>query len=349
MGRGHTGSRRRGRTRGGMAQCVGIAVAFVVLLTGAPQRGLSGQAWAAGAPCNSGTETTSGTTVTCTYSYTGAEQQFTVPADVSSVTVTAVGGTGGASPNPSYGTPGGRGDVITAPLSGLAAGSTLYVEVGGNGGYSSNGTPGTGGFNGGGSGGSGNKAYSNLGGGGGGGASDVRTLSRGTSTTNDNLTTRLVVASGGGGSTYNSYAGGGGGGNGDAAPDNLGSGGYGASGASGGTGGSPNGASGGTGYGGAGGDTTNGFGGGGSTGTAGFGGGGGSDLVPAGGSTGRDSTGIPEVVITYTLGSAPCTGASCGGTATPELGSGELLLTGLLPLGLVLLVRRRRARYHAQQ
>jgi len=33
-----------------------------------------------------------------------------------------------------------------------------------------------------------------------------------------------------------------------------------------------------------------------------------------------------------------------GGTATPELGSGELVATGILPLGAVLLYRRRRAR-----
>jgi hypothetical protein len=44
-------------------------------------------------------------------------------------------------------------------------------------------------------------------------------------------------------------------------------------------------------------------------------------------------------------GAPPCT----TGAATPELGSGELLATGLLPLGLALLVRRRRARRIAQQ
>lgn len=36
--------------------------------------------------------------------------------------------------------------------------------------------------------------------------------------------------------------------------------------------------------------------------------------------------------------------AGSGGAATPELGSGELLATGLVPLGLALLLRRRRAR-----
>jgi len=46
--------------------------------------------------------------------------------------------------------------------------------------------------------------------------------------------------------------------------------------------------------------------------------------------------------------SAPASGAGAS-TATPELGSGELLGTGLLPLGLALLVRRRRARRAPQQ
>ena len=48
------------------------------------------------------------------------------------------------------------------------------------------------------------------------------------------------------------------------------------------------------------------------------------------------------MVITYDNSSI---GGSGGGdpTATPELGSGELLATGLLPIGAVLLYRRRRA------
>lgn len=46
--------------------------------------------------------------------------------------------------------------------------------------------------------------------------------------------------------------------------------------------------------------------------------------------------------------SAPSTGPGPGPSATPELGSGELLATGLLPLGLVILVRRRRARRAVQ-
>jgi len=36
------------------------------------------------------------------------------------------------------------------------------------------------------------------------------------------------------------------------------------------------------------------------------------------------------------------TGPGSSPTATPELGSGELLVTGFLPLGLALVIRRRR-------
>jgi len=43
------------------------------------------------------------------------------------------------------------------------------------------------------------------------------------------------------------------------------------------------------------------------------------------------------------------TGPGSGGAATPELGSGELLATGLLPIGAVLLYRRRRTRRATQQ
>jgi hypothetical protein len=42
----------------------------------------------------SGDCTTSGSQVTCTFSYTGAEQSWQVPAGVSSVQVTAIGGSG---------------------------------------------------------------------------------------------------------------------------------------------------------------------------------------------------------------------------------------------------------------
>jgi len=52
---------------------------------------------------------------------------------------------------------------------------------------------------------------------------------------------------------------------------------------------------------------------------------------------------VMGVAKSYTLPAAP------GAAATPELGSGELLATGLLPIGAILLYRRRRARRVTQQ
>jgi len=58
---------------------------------------------------------------------------------------------------------------------------------------------------------------------------------------------------------------------------------------------------------------------------------------------GNTSTG--SFTVTVTVGSPP----NPGPTTTPELGSGELLATGLLPIGAVLLYRRRRTRRATQQ
>ena len=121
-----------------------------------------------------------------TFSYTGREQTYTVPAGVSSLQVQAVGANGGVPP-------GGTGGMVIGELSvgaGLAItpGEALYVAVGGTASGSN------GGFNGGGNG--------IDGGSGGGGATDVRTCSP-TSTSCANgvssLLTRLIVAGGGGG------------------------------------------------------------------------------------------------------------------------------------------------------
>jgi len=263
----------------------------------------------------SGDCVTTGTQVTCTYTDTGGAQQFTVPAGVGAVTVEAIGGDGSSGYS---GGAGGAGDVVTATLTGLGSVPTLYVYVGGNT------FDGTGGFNGGGAG-----FAPDLSGGGGGGASDVRTAS-------GDLHTRLVVAGGGGG----------GGGGGGAAPTSGGAGGT--AGGAGGTGSNGGGAGGAIGVGGGGGGAYGGGGGG----AGGAGGGGGSDLTATTvggvtsaplGSPARDTAGTPKVVITYTVGSTPCV-SNCNANATPELGSGELLATGLLPLGAVLLYRRRRAR-----
>jgi len=145
--------------------------------------------------------TSSGTT-TCTFSSTGEEDTFVVPAGVSSVRVVATGAPGaegivrtqGGSP-----AAGGRGAVVSGNLTGLETGDTLYINVGGaptgagtndcpEGALAPNAYDCIGGFNGGGS--------SRPGGGGGGGASDVRYLSRDRS---GSLASRLIVAAGGGG------------------------------------------------------------------------------------------------------------------------------------------------------
>lgn len=130
-----------------------------------------------------------GTTVSCTFSYTGVAQGFTVPAGVGSVTVAAFGAQGGHA-NLSDG---GLGGEATATLS-VNAGDVLEVLVGGQGGIY---TRGDGGFNGGGVGGA--AGTGGVGGGGGGGASDVRAGSCAGALSCD-LSARVLVAGGGGGS-----------------------------------------------------------------------------------------------------------------------------------------------------
>ena len=128
------------------------------------------------------------------FSYTGAEQTYTVPAGVTQVHVVVVGAPGGIAL-----TAGGgglqstsKGAVVSADLP-VTGGTVLYVEVGGPGmGFSTTGP--TGGFNGGGSGG---VSYTAGWAPGGGGASDVRTVP---SVQSGSLASRLIVAGGAGGS-----------------------------------------------------------------------------------------------------------------------------------------------------
>ncbi len=120
----------------------------------------------------------SSTAVNQTYSTPGS-YTWTVPAGVTSVTVTAYGAQGGAATNGSIG---GYGGSATGTLA-VTPGQTLYIYVGGQG---VNG--GAGGYNGGGSG-----STSSAGGG---GASDVR---QGGSA----LANRKIVAAGGGGAGNN--------------------------------------------------------------------------------------------------------------------------------------------------
>jgi RHS repeat-associated protein len=119
-----------------------------------------------------------------TFSYTGAPQQWTVPAGVTTLQVKAVGAQGG-------GTYGGYGALVNATIS-VVPGQLLTVFVGGQGSGAS------GGFNGGGGG-------NPYGGEAGGGASDIRAGGL-------TLADRVVVAGGGGGASKfaDSIAGGGG-------------------------------------------------------------------------------------------------------------------------------------------
>src|SRR6185503_17714724 len=119
--------------------------------------------------CGSGGDPVSNT---CTYSFTGLQDTFTVPAGVGSLHVVAVGGAGGKGfPALSSGAPGGAGAKVTADVA-VTPGAVLYVAVAGNGGsVECSGCIPPGGFNGGGPG-----MYSGdgwYGGAAGGGASDI--------------------------------------------------------------------------------------------------------------------------------------------------------------------------------
>ncbi len=271
-------------------------------------------------------------TKTETFSYKDSQQEFVVPAGVTSIHVVATGAAGGAASD--GGTAGGRGAVVTGDLS--VKPGVLYVEVGGTG-------DGTGGFNGGGSGGTG--GFGKILSGGGGGASDVREVSNGEP---NSLPSRLLVAAGGGGGGIfqeqaNPACPGGPGGDeeqpgkdggncGKAAAFGGGAGKAKEGGAGG--AGEPEGTRGTLGVGGN--DTPEGnggggggglYGGGGGGGTHVFaagaaGGGGGSNLVPEGGTAVLDENGAaPSVVITYTVVKPPTAKIEkpeTGGTYNPE-------------------------------
>ena len=112
------------------------------------------------------------------FNYTGAQQTWTVPAGVTSITVDAQGSQGGTS---SYGT-GGNGGRVQATIS-VTPGQTVYVNVGGQGSMS------VGGWNGGG------VPYGCGCVAGGGGATDIRIGGVA-------LADRKIVAGGGGGAGY---------------------------------------------------------------------------------------------------------------------------------------------------
>ncbi|HEY1509298.1 MAG TPA: choice-of-anchor D domain-containing protein [Solirubrobacteraceae bacterium] len=157
-----------------ISAAVAAATAAVGLLALAPA--------ALAAPCQTG--------AVGSFTFSGAEQCYSVPAGVTIVQVAAVGAPGGGG-----GSSSGFGAAVTGDLN-VTPGETLFVEVGGPG--SAIGSSPAGGFNGGGAPGSGAAA-------GGGGASDIRTCS--TAGTCPALGTasdpRMLVAGGGGGASGN--------------------------------------------------------------------------------------------------------------------------------------------------
>jgi hypothetical protein len=261
----------------------GLLFALTLLL--APLLGLLSATPALAAPSC----TTSGATVTCTFSYTGAPETWTVPAGVTSATFDLYGAKGGG-PNP------GGGGRVLATLT-VAPGDIYQIRVGGQRGY-----------NGGGAAGSVSSSVGN-----GGGASDVRSGAFG-------LDDRLLVAGGGGGAAYDSRSGANGGNagypNGEAGRSLFAGGGGGGTQTRGGAGGAPGGGAGSQGQGGAGGVNTNGGGGGGGGYYGGGGGGGNSDDHGGGGGGGSSyatpaatgvsyethrRTGDGLVIISYSL------------------------------------------------
>lgn len=152
-------------------------------------------------------------TGTASYSFTGGEDCYEVPAGVHSLQVEATGAPG-AGNTPDATAVGGLGAIVTGTVA-VTPGQTLYVNVGGPG------QPAAGGFNGG-----GNGITSSVGGfgtsrsGGGGGGTDLRTCSR-SAVSCPSVTTlgsRLIIAGGGGGAgAVGSQGGGTGGGGGGSA------------------------------------------------------------------------------------------------------------------------------------
>ena len=251
--------------------------------------------------------------------FTGGEQTWPVPAGVTRVAIEVRGARGANGCNGIIG--GGNGGEIFGIIP-VTPGTTLYIEVGGNGVPGTATAGGAGGFNGGGAGGTNGNNGIQLQGGGGGGGTDVRTIK---STDPGSLASRLIAAGGGGG----------GGGCGNAAPSGPGaSGGIapalgdakgldggggspgvgGASGAFGGAGGAAPlgqpGAPGASGIGGAGGNSTagptpGGTGGGGGGGAFGGGGGGGQDNDRSGAGGGGGGAGSNQI---FAAGGLPITG-----------------------------------------
>ena len=258
----------------------------------------------------------SGGTITESFSYTGAQQTWSVPTAVTSITIDGYGAAGGHGASDQRGI-GGKGGRLIA-TSTVTPGENLYIYVGGKGGNTTA-NPGTGydsvnnpysagdalpGFNGGGSPGS-------ESGGAGGGATDIRQGG-------NSLTNRIFVAGGGGGGgnqRRNSEGGGNGGdgggligGSGTNGANGHGKGGNGGTQSTGGIAVSNNGSAGSLGVGGKGGTSGRTGGGGGGGYYGGSGGGDGSSGNAAGGGGGGGSSYSSGRITTNTQGYSLATG-----------------------------------------
>ena len=187
----------KNRVRPGVRPRGAIAAAGAASILGAL---LVGPGMASAEPPTAGcTQPDRAGVVRCIYTTAGTHT-LTVPLNVGSVQVSAVGGRGGSHQGTFAHSSGGQGAVVTGTVSMPTGTRTLYAVVGGNGGDTVEGpddTPGAAGANGGGNGG---RPYwpgreDQAPGAGGGGASDVRTDAT-------DLTSRVLVAAGGGGATY---------------------------------------------------------------------------------------------------------------------------------------------------
>ncbi|MDE2233391.1 MAG: hypothetical protein KGJ90_04755, partial [Patescibacteria group bacterium] len=219
------------------------------------------------------------------FSYIGATTSWVVPTGVTSITISATGGTGGAAGSNTSGV--GTGGSVTGTLA-VTGGSTYYISVG-QGGLGATTTAAYGG---------GGQGGANTANGGGGGCTWF------SSSSSFSTSTVLVVAAGGGGNSYGSVDSGGGGGgvtgvNG-ATGGGGGAGGGGGTQTSGGAGGTgtSNGTSGTAGQGGNGGASTNSGGGGGGCGY--YGGGGGAGMTGFGGAGGGGGSSYFSSTLTST-------------------------------------------------
>jgi hypothetical protein len=277
---------------------------------------------------------------------TPGSSTFSVPANVTSISVEAFGAAGGASGD---GKAGGLGAEAHASSLVVTPGESLTVIVGGRGGNGVNGTPlevcdwGAGGVNGGGE--AGECDGEGAAAGGGGGASQVSRSG-----------TKLIVAGGGGGAGANGTGGAGGAGGETGVAGTAGAAGGGGGGGGGtattpgaggaGQGGGQAGKVGGSGFGGEGGFWSDASGGGGGAGVFGGGGGGGSQNFSGGGGGGGSSMGPAgtvfttgaeagngKVVITYVYSSTVEVAASAGVTLGEPISATATLTGGHEPGG----------------